>query len=256
MPRSESALARALAPLVGCLGTLFMLWTTMVAVVWATGFGEVQLTEAVRNPDLRGALSGLLHILDPAWIVLAAANVYLALAHAEGLGVARRWAGLTLGVALVVAAASAYTRWPQGPVLYSEHFGIKIGPVPIAVLLLWLVVVVSAREVALRALPRASHARVAFATAMLATLADANLEPLAWKWRSWWLWYPANFAAPAWPPPQNAATWLLASFALAWAMRPENVVPRVARRPSEPILIFVTMNGVCLLTHLVLFLRR
>src|SRR5204863_7985824 len=120
----------------------------------------------------------------------------------------------------------AWTHWPLGPVLYSVHFGIKIGPVPVAVALLWFVIVVSAREVALRALPRAGHTRVAFAAAMLSTLTDANLEPLAWRWRAWWLWYPANFAAPAGPPAQNSATWLVASFALAYAMRPAGVVPR------------------------------
>jgi hypothetical protein len=256
MPRSESALTRALAPLAGSLGILFIVWTVLVAIVWATGFGDVQLAEHIRNPDLRDALAAILHVLDATWVVLAAANVYLGLAHAEGLGATRRWAALVLGSALLVTEASAYTRWPLGPILYSERFGVRIGPVPMAVALLWFAVVFSAREIALRALPRASHARVAFATAMLSTLTDANLEPLAWKWRAWWLWYPANFTAPAWPPVQNAATWLFASLAIALAIRPASVVPRVRQRSIEPILVFAALNGVCLLTHAVLFLRR
>ena len=256
MPRSESSLARALAPLVGALGSLFIVWTVLVAFVWASGLGEVQLMENIRNRDLRAALAGLLHVLDAGWIAIAAVNVYLSLAHAEGLGVARRWTGFVLGGAFLIAGASAWTRWPLGPVLYSDHFGTRIGPVPVAVALLWFVIVASAREVALCALPRAGHTRVAFAAAMLSTLTNANLEPLAWKWRAWWLWYPANLAAPAWPPAQNSATWLLASFALLHAMRPESVVPRVARRPIEPVVVFALMNVVCLLTHAVLFLRR
>jgi hypothetical protein len=228
----------------------------LVAAVWTTGFGDVQLAENIGDRDLRAALAALLHMLDPAWIALAAANTYLALAQAEGLGVARRWAALVLGVALAVAAASSGTRWPLGPILYSGHFGVRIGPVPVTVTLLWFTIVLGAREAACRVLPRAGHVRVAFATAMLATLTDANLEPLAWKWRAWWLWYPANLTPPPWPPAQNSASWLLVAFGLALTMRPATVAPRVARRPHEPIIVFAAVNGVCLLTHAVLFVRR
>jgi hypothetical protein len=256
MPSSDSTLTRALAPLVGALGTLFGVWSILVALVWATGFGDVQLIENVANRDLRAALAAMLHALDAIWIALAAANVYLALAHSEGLGMARRWAGLVLAAAFLIAGASALTHWPLGPVLYSEHFGFRIGRVPATVALLWFTIILSARECALRALPRASHARIAWATAILSTLTDFNLEPLAWKWRAWWLWYPANLSAPALPPVQNSATWLLASFALALAMRATSVLPLVARRPIEPLVVFGAVNLVCLLTHAVLFLRR
>jgi len=197
MPRSESSLSRALAPLAGTVGTLFIVWTVLVIFVWVNGWGEAQLAENVHNRDLRAALAGLLNVLDAGWIAIAAVNVYFSLAHAEGLGIARRWTVLVLGAAFLITGMSAWTRWPLGPVLYSEHFGARIGPVPVAVALLWFVIVVSAREVALRSLPRAGHTRVAFVAAMLSTLTDANLEPLAWKWRAWWLWYPANFAAPS-----------------------------------------------------------
>ena len=256
MPRSDSPLARALAPLVGSLWTLFALWTVIVAAVWTTGYGDAQLGEQVKNADLRAALSWMLHALDAVWITLAAVNVYLALARAEGLAVARSWAALVLGVAFVIAGASALWHWPLGAVHYPRNFGVKLGPVPLAVPLLWLASVVGAREFALRLLPRASHARIAGATAFLSALTDANLEPLAWKWRAWWLWYPTDFAAPSWPPPQNSATWLLAGFALAWTMRPPSVVPRMARRPFEPIAALALVNAVCLLTHAVHFLRR
>jgi hypothetical protein len=256
MSRPESSLARALAPLVGSLGALFLVWTVLVAIIWASGLGEGQLAEHVLNRDLRGALAGLLLVLDPGWIAIAAVNVYLSLAHAEGLGVARRWAALVLGAAFLIAGASVWTGWPLGPVLYTGRLGIRIGPAPVAVALFWCVIVLSAREVALRALPLAGHVRVAFTAAMLSTLTNANFEPLAWKWRAWWVWYPANFAAPSGPPAQNSATWLAASFVLAYAMRPASVVPRVARRPVEPIMVFALMNVVCLVTHAVLFLRR
>ena len=256
MPRSDSPLARALAPLVGSLWTLFVVWTLIVAAIWTTGFGDVQLGERVRNPDLRAALSWMLHALDAVWITLGAVNVYLALARAEGLDVARRWAGLAVGVGVMIALASAWTRWPLGAIHFPGNFGARLGPAPLAVGLLWLVVVVGARELALVLLPRASHARVAFATAIASVLTDANLEPLAWKWRAWWLWYPADLTAPSWPPPQNFATWLVASFALAWAMRSPSVVPRLAKRPFEPIAALALVNAICLLTHAVLFLRR
>ena len=256
MPRSDSSLARAIAPLVGSLWTLFVVWTVIVAAVWTTGYGDAQLGEQVKNAGLRAALALVLHALDAVWITLGAVNVYLTLARAEGLAVARGWAALVIGVAFVIASASALWHWPLGPVHYPGNFGVKLGPVPLAVPLLWLIVILGARESALALLPRASHARIAVATAILCAITDLNLEPLAWTWRAWWLWYPADLAAPSLPPPQNFATWLLVGGALAWTMRPRSVVPHMAKRPFEPIAALALLNAVCLLTHAVHFLRR
>lgn len=256
MPRSDSPLARALAPLIGSLWILFVIWTAIVAVVWTTGYGDAQLGAQVKNPGLRAALSLVLHALDAVWIALGAVNVYLALARAEGLTVARRWAALVLVVTFVIAGMSDLWQWPLGPVHYAGNLGVKLGPVPLAVPLLWFLIVLGARESALALLPRTSHARIAYATGFLAALTDLNLEPLAWKARAWWLWYPTDLGAPWWPPPENSLEWLLIAICLGLAMRSPSVVPRLARRPFEPIAVLVLVNAVCLLTHAVHFLRR
>ena len=110
--REPSLLARALEPLVSSLWILFLIWTALVALVWTTGFGEVELGERITNPDLRAALALFLKILDPAWVTLGAANIYLGLAASEGLGVVRRWALIVIVGVGLVAGASVLTGWP------------------------------------------------------------------------------------------------------------------------------------------------
>lgn len=254
--RADSPLSRAVAPLIGSLWTLFVIWSFLVALVWTTGWGEVQLAEHVRNAGLRGALAWMLQAIDPIWITLAAINVYFPLARAEGLAAARRWSGLVLLFGILVPLASVLTRWPLGPVFYPLNFGMKLGPVPFALPLLWLVFVVGARDAAQRMMPRASYTATALLAGLLVLATDINLEPLAWKWRAWWLWYPADLNAPASPPWQNFVTWLVAGVALASAMRSPRVMRRPTPLPFEPCAVLLIVNVVCLLTHAVLFLRR
>ena len=253
---ADSALRRAFAPLVGVFWTLFAVWSFLVALVWTTGWGEVQLAEHVHNPGLRGALIWMFRALDPIWITLGAINVYIPLARTEGLSAARRWSVVVLLCGIVVPLASVLTRWPLGPIYYPLNFGIKLGPVPFALPLLWLVLVVGARDAAQRLLPRVSHFVTVFLAGLFVLATDLNLEPLAWKWRAWWLWYPADRTAPGHPPWQNYATWLVAGIALATMMRSTHVARRPAPLPFEPCAVLIMVNAVCLLTHLVLFLRR
>jgi len=254
--RADSAVARLLAPLAGSLWTVFVIWSGFVAVIWTTGWGETHLAAHVRNPELRDALAWLLRALDAIWLTLGAVSVYFALVRAEGIEVARRWSAIALLVGLLIHGASARTDWPLGPVHYTSSLGMKLGPVPSALPVLWLFIVVGARDLAQVVLPRASHGATALLAGGIALLTDVNLEPLAWEWRVWWLWYPEGVAAPSRPPLQNYATWLLAGAALAYAMRSPRVLPRLRRRPFEPIAALAILNAVCLLTHAALFVRR
>lgn len=216
--RPPSLLARALAPLAPTLWYLFVLWTGLVAAVWIFEFGPSQL-ELITNSGLREALSALLDALDGIWVTLAAANVYLALAAEEGLAMARRRAGLVMGTVFVVALLSVFTHWPLGPLRYSARLGIRIGPVPFGLPLLWLVLVCGGRWILQRFAPKASHWQLAVGTGLLTLLSDLALEPLAWKARAFWVWYPSLAPAPAWPPIQNYLTWFIVGAALAFAMR-------------------------------------
>lgn len=250
MPRpSPSPLARALEPLVASVWLLFILWTVLVAIVWTLGIGEVELTAWVRNPDLRAALLAVLKVLDLTWITLAATNIYLCVVAAERISVARRWALLVLAGSIAIAWASAATRYPLGPLHYTSRLGMRLGPVPMGVPLLWIAVVFGAREAALRFLPRASHAQVAGAAGLLGLLTALNLEPLAWTARSWWLWYPAGVDAVSWPPLRNYLTWLVAVALFAFLMRPQDVVAATRRRSSRPIIALALIHGVCLAAH-------
>ena len=252
--RQPSLLARALEPLASSLWILFVLWTLIVAVVWTCGFGEAELHERIANPGLRSALEFFLASLDAAWIALGAANVYLALAAEEDLATARRWALIVIASVGVVAASSEKIAFPLGPIHYTSRLGMRVGPVPFGLPLLWFALVTGARALVLRCAPRASHAKAAFAAGALAALADANIEPIAWKVRAFWLWYPASMSPPSSPPVQNFAAWLLLSWAFAFAMRETRVAAASTGSP-RPALVFLTLNAVFLAAHAARFFQ-
>jgi hypothetical protein len=135
------------------LWPLFLIWTAITAAIWICGFGEADLAPAVQNVGLREALRFLLRIVDPIWLLLAAANVYASLAATEGLDVARRWAALLLGVSFFTAAASALFALPLGPLHYTTRLGLKLGVVPLAMPLLFFVVIIGARDALVRFFP-------------------------------------------------------------------------------------------------------
>jgi uncharacterized membrane protein len=244
-------LARALEPVLASLWLLFVFWTLIVAAVWLLGIGEAEVRESVANQGLRSALVLSLELLDATWIALAAANCYVALASAEGLATARRWALMIIACSAMIAVSSAAFGLPLGPIAYTAGLGPRIGSLPLGQPLFWFVFVVGARALVLHLRPRISHASAAFGTGVLATLADAIFEPLAWHVRALWLWYPGIGGAPRTPPIQNYLTWLIGATALAFAMRESRVAiatPRPFPRPASILLMFI---AVFLATHAV-----
>jgi uncharacterized membrane protein len=248
------AALRWLEPFAASLWIFFLIWTFLVAVVWTFGIGETKVLDWTEHllpvaPREPGATPGgfpaaaisLLPWLDPVWIVLAAANTYAFIALREGLDVARRWAAATLAVAAVITWLSAKTGWPLGPIHYTATLGPRLGAVPLCVPLLWLAVILGARDLALRLGARLSQAAMAVATAVLVLLFDVALEPLAWKSRVFWLWYPP-FPSP--PPVRNYVTWLVAAAVLAFALREERVAtlaPPAHRSPAAIYLLMLTV---------------
>jgi len=255
MPRPPSFLARSLEPLAGSLLPLFLVWTALVAAVWLAGIGEVELAALVRNPGLLAALQWLLRALDPLWLTFGAVNIYLSLAASDRLAAARRWVGMALLLAATLAWLSSATGWPLGPIFYTARLGAKVGPVPFALPLLAVVLIIGARETVLRAWPRGSHALTAFATGLLVGAAQWVIEPIASESRAWWLWYPAEPGAPAAPPVRNFIAWALAAWALAQLMREERVAFSPARRPLRPVIVFLATLATFLAAHLAHLLR-
>lgn len=256
--RQPSLLARALEPFASGLWTLFILWTALVAVVWIADFGEANLYEYIANPGLRSALEFFLDSLDVAWVTLAAANCYLALTEVEGLAVARRWALLVIVGVWTVAALSRLFEIPLGPIHYTARLGTRIGPVPFGLPLLWFAFIVGARSLVIRCAPRASHARAACGAGVLATLAGAILEPLAWIERAFWFWHPSHMDIEAIVPPpvQNYATWLAISWGFAFAMRETRIADASAGSFPRPALVFLILNAVFLATHVARFIQH
>ena len=247
--RPPSLLARLLEPFSASLWALFLVWTALVAAVWLGEIGHVDLQRHVSNPGLASALEFFLSSLDAAWFVIAAANAYLALAEEESLPVARRWASIVIVGAWIISALSEWTALPLGAIHYTTRLGMRIGPVPFGLLLMWFAFVVGARALVMRLAPRASHWQVSVAASVLVALTAANLDPLAWKYRAFWLW--RTDPAQTWAFAQNIATWLLAAFGFAFAMRETRVAANACRHFPRPAIVLLVFNAVFLATHLV-----
>ena len=257
MNARSSNLGRWLEPFVSGLWVFFLVWTAWIAGVWTFALGDDALARWVGNRDLRAVLTWLIGIGDIAWITLAAACTHLWLAENEGLSTARRWALIVGAGVAALAVASAFTGWPLGAIQYSRQLGMKLGPLPVGLPLLWFALVIGARETVLRCRPRAGQGTLALGTGALALLADVNLEPVAAKLRGFWFWRASvENAPPLFAPPWSGyAAWFLAASALAFALREERVATGVRRDFARPVAIFLLLNAVFLAANLGRFFR-
>ncbi|HEV7406774.1 MAG TPA: carotenoid biosynthesis protein [Chthoniobacteraceae bacterium] len=246
---------RRLPPLAAGLWILFLLWTVLVELVWRLRIGEAELhllpseTGAPLSP-WQGALVALLKWIDPTWAVLAAVNAYFFTAAREGLEVARRWAGVILATVLLIAWVSAKTAWPLGPVRYTALLGPRIGPVPMGLPLLWLAVLLGARDLALRLRPALSQAALAVGVGVLGLLFEIALEPLAAKERVFWLWPPGSLPTHAHAPVQSYATWFIVAALLAYFLREKRVATTAPPATRSPAAVYVVLLTVLLLANL------
>ena len=200
MPRS--LVSRSLEPLVSVLWGVFLVWTAWLTVVWiapvgAIALGIVEGAPVPPNADLRGAALLLAIHADLIWLVLAVMNLHLVLTRAHGLRTARAWLAFSAGGALVLGALNAKTGLPFGRLYFGEALGPKALEVTSGWVLLWPVLVMSAREVVLRLRPRTSHAGVAAITAVLVLLTVINLEWPARFIRGWWVWQSGDARNPS-----------------------------------------------------------
>ena len=257
MDSSVSSLGRWLEPFVSGLWIFFLVWTAWIACVWGFAIGDAALARGIGNRDLRAVLAWLIGVGDIAWITLAAANTHLWLAETEGLSTARRWALIVGGGVAALGAVSAFTGWPLGAIQYSRQLGMKLGPLPVGLPLLWFALVIGARETVLRCWPRAGQGRLALGTGALALLADVNLEPVAAKLRGFWFWRAqAPDQPPLFTPPwMGYAAWFLVVSVLAFALREERVAVDTRRDFSRPMAIYLLLNAVFLAANLGRFLR-
>ena len=234
----------------------FLFWTALGLVVmplhpWS--LSQEAIREHVGNPGLCAALLLLFTHYDALWIFLAAACSYAHTAACEGHQPARRWSAIVLGGTALLCGLNALRGLPFGPLAYTDVLGNRIAHlIPLAVPLLWLTLFLCSRHTLFFFLPRATQWprwQVALGTAVLVTLTDLNLEPLAWKVRAWWMWYPGQADHPAWPPVQNFAAWFATAFLLTLAFRPSPRAPSFTGNPFQPVIILGLLNALALAFH-------
>ena len=235
---------------------LFLACSLLVALVWISGFGastvaDPDFASRVPNRELRSALGLFSRVLDPVWIVLGAVYLYLALARSEGLQAARQWSAAVFVAACGIATVSALVGLPLGPVHFPANLGPKLGSVPFALPFLWLLIVIGARELVLSVFSRLAHHWCAAIAGVCCALTSLLIDPVAWKYRAWWLWYPAQLDASDHLPWTAPLTWLLAGAGLTFFMRSAKVAPRSAKRPITPAAVYLVFNAVFALTQIV-----
>jgi len=249
MPRS--LVSRSLEPLVALLWGVFLVWTAWLALVWIVPIGPnvlgfVPNQPPPQNADFRGALLLLAKHADVAWLALAVMNLHLVLTRAHGLRTAREWLAFSGGAALVLALLSAGWSQQLGWIYFGEALGVKLLGVAVGWVLLWAVLVMSAREAVLWARPRMSHRNVAVVTAAVVLLTTLNIEWPARFIRGWWLWQSADAGSPATAPPWRWLAWFVWPGLIAFAMREKNVLSGVVMRSLKPVVILAALNGIAL----------
>jgi hypothetical protein len=256
---------RFLQPLAASRWIWFLIWTALVAVVWVTGFGEQNAVEWARHrflspmqqaqgvePGLLPPLLAILRLLDPVWIVLAAINAYASLIRERGLATARTWALILLAsglAATLLLNALTTIRFTGALGMHLAHGRISLGWI-----LLWVTVILGARELARLMFPRASHTITALIAGLFALATAANLEPVATKLRVFWLWNPGRVQTANEAPLVVYALCLIGGSALAYLLR----APEVVRARSAPRLAAATLlilNAMCLAALLAARLR-
>lgn len=255
--KTSSSLATHLVIWQSLVWSFFLADSLLLLLIVPGEIGAAQLRAWLPAGSTRTALLQILPALDASWITLAAINTYLFLVATEGLATARRWTLLILTLSGSLAWANARTGFPFGPLVFTDNLGLRLAHVlPFTLPLLWLVLLVNGRSVLLFLWPRAHPLTLAAGSGLLATLIDLNLEPVAWKMRAWWLWYPLARDAPAWPPLRNSLAWFTLAFILTGLLRGDRMIAARPSFPLRPFLILALLNGVCLAAHLTRLLRQ
>lgn len=193
-----------------------------------------------------GAITlGLRQFLLPPWIswadaffmLLAAANVLLAMARRDG------WRDSLSAFAIIVIGAGVVetigttTGRPFGPYEYTPFFGPRIGVLPLAIPLAWYAVLGSGHYLIFHWFKPASRRLTAVTVAAWATAFDFVLEPFAAYVKSYWIWQTPTI------PMQNYVAWFVLSFLLArlapWGRGPiDRFDPRPLTVAAAMLLIF------------------
>jgi len=135
--------------------------------------------------------------------------------------------------------------------VFGSALGMKIGPVPIGVLLLWYVIVLGARETILRLAPKSSQIWLALGGGVLVGLTGLNLENTAARFRGYWFWVAKDPRLPPvfQPPAGEYLAWFLFGIGIIFFLREQRIAANAGARSWKPVIIFALLNTVFFLAN-------
>ncbi len=242
-----------LSPVARRLWLIFVVWSGIGGLVMFLGVSATDIVDAEAKPQIFFFLDIFDRHADAVWMFLAAAALFAFLVPAWGESVTW-WQLLFIGgVTGMIETVGVLTGFPFGDYSYTDRYGLRLfGTLPLAIPFAWFVVVASGGAAVRSLAPRAGRGVRALAVATIALVTDLNLEPIAWKLRGYWVWYPDLELPPRYPPLSNFLAWFVIAFLLALAL-PARQSPAAGRRPLYLLLV---LHGVLLLGHLGVLLRE
>jgi len=229
-------------------------------VVMFLGVSVSGVMDAGENPLLYSLLDTFDRHADAVWMFLAAAILVALLIPLWGTLMTLRqflFIAVTTGI---LETVGVLTGFPFGDYEYTNRYGFRLfGTLPLAIPFAWFVVVAGGGAAVSSLLPALGRWRRALAVAFLAVLTDLNLEPIAWKLRGYWLWYPDELEPPGHPPFCNYLAWFVIAFVVAlWLPKslPDSDSREASARALRPLWLLVILNGVLLLGHAGMIIRQ
>jgi uncharacterized membrane protein len=218
---------------------LFGLFLLQFALAWTRLWLPWPLFGTARWPD------GLLVVLATATVIasltrqLPGQNVMLA-------------STIIAFIAGAVQTLGALTAIPFGPYAYTEHIGQQLFyPLPWAVPLMWILVILVSRGVArltLRPWRKTQNYgfRLIGLTALLVVLLDAGLEPFATSVKHYWVWSPTKIRLDWYSTPcVNFLGWAVTTLLILAFATPSLINKKPRPRPPpdySPLVVWLLLN--------------
>lgn len=149
--------------------------------------------------------------------------------------------GVIVVLSYLVETIGVTTGFPFGTYRYTDVLFPRLpGGVPLAVLFAWIVIVLGVYGVLRVHKPKPGLADLALG-AVLATLLDFEIEPVAARLEQYWLWLapgPNNYYGV---PFVNFAAWLVVAFALLWLIN-KILSPSIPFQKAKPYAVVLVLR--------------
>ena len=216
---------------------------------WRLGSDELCRGRPHRHTQIFVARSSVSQNAELAWLALALIQLHLAVIATNGVNTARTWLAIATGGAFLLGATTHAFGIPFGWMFFSKVLGAQLLGVPLGWLLLWIVLLIAAREAVLRVQPRAGHLLLTSLAAGTVLLTMVNLGSIAENVRAWWVWHAGNIHRPASAPWWFWIGWFAGAWIMLFLMREKSVAAAAARRSIKPLIILLLLNVAALATH-------